>query len=93
MEGKKWAAAIASLGRLQKRREGRILELEMKRVCVCVLPNEDFLPIFTLLYLTSYNEIMPSAPQIHFSTSLPYSYGKAPYSPLHDAYVPNKHGG
>ena len=68
-------------------------ERERECVCVCVLPNENFLPIFTLIYLTSYNEIMPSASPKIISLHLYITpIGKAPYFPLHDAFVPNKYG-
>ena len=72
--GKKILAAVV-FGRQQKEKGGGIFgvgneererERERERVCVCVcvcvLPNEDFLLISTLIYLTSFNEIMPSAP-------------------------------
>ena len=59
----------------------------------CVLPNEDFLPIFTLIHLTSCNEIMPSTPPKIISLHLCLTpIGKAPYFPFHDAFVPNKYG-
>jgi len=74
--------------------EERERERERDCVCVCVLPNGDFLPIFTLIYLTSYNEIMPSAPSKIISLHLYLTHiGEAPYFPLHDAFVPNKYGG
>ena len=55
------ALGCCSFGRQQNRREGENFGVENEER-ESVLPNKDFLPIFTLLYLTSYNDIMPSAP-------------------------------
>ena len=67
-------AAAAAPWPTAKRGEEKGFWRRMKRERERELPNEDFLLISTLIYLTSFNEIMPSAPLTSFLYISTYSY-------------------